>query len=233
MYGALSKKVKYYSSTNSFVPTGKALNHIIILMLCTFPVFLNFLISLFILDLRLQYNNDHIELSWYPVSPLNASMYCNCFWTNFGTFELGESKSKNVFIVSVTLQWNMEITETGYNRFFKFAFYIHHKCEARNSEALFLSKVFFSFCTMNWKQPNLSKHNQDKDTNSQKQKATVDGGWAWLVAFCSCFGVSIATSLISLMGILYTAMLDELPYDFTSLTVIGSTHTALAAAGGL
>lgn len=73
----------------------------------------------------------------------------------------------------------------------------------------------------------------DNERQAKTKQPTKDGGWAWLVAFCSCFGIALATSLISSFGILYTAMLDVLPFEFTSLTVIGAVHTALSCFGGL
>lgn len=86
---------------------------------------------------------------------------------------------------------------------------------------------------MTWTKPTQTKLNHDKPKKDKKVQFTKDKGWAWVVAICCCFGVSLSVSIVCSVGILYTAMIDELQFDFMSVTIIGSTHTALSTAGGM
>lgn len=91
-----------------------------------------------------------------------------------------------------------------------------------------------TFCLlMTWTRPGQSKPSHDQASKKGNTfNITKDAGWAWVVAVCCSLGVSMSMSLVNSMGILYTAMVDELPFEFMSLTIIGSAHTALSMAAG-
>lgn len=95
---------------------------------------------------------------------------------------------------------------------------------------------------MTWKRTVISKTNTEVNKQTSRQLSDggceqsygklPDGGWGWVVTFTSCFGIALSVAFINTFGMFYTSMTDELGFELTSVTLIGSIHTAISFGGG-
>lgn len=83
---------------------------------------------------------------------------------------------------------------------------------------------------MTWKRVGIPKRKMV--AKEQKKGNIQDEGWAWVVMLASCFSVAMSFAFANTFGIFYTSMTEELGFELTSVTLIGSIHTAIALGGG-
>ncbi|CAC5385564.1 SLC16A13 [Mytilus coruscus] len=84
---------------------------------------------------------------------------------------------------------------------------------------------------MTWKRVGILK--RKAVVKEQTKRNIQDGGWGWVVTFASCFGVAMSFAFASTFGIFYTSMTEELGFELTSVTLIGSIHTAISLGGAV
>ncbi|VDH90040.1 MFS transporter, MCP family, solute carrier family 16 (monocarboxylic acid transporters), member 13 [Mytilus galloprovincialis] len=84
---------------------------------------------------------------------------------------------------------------------------------------------------MTWKRVGIPKR---KTVAKEQKKGNIqDEGWAWVVMLASCFGVAMSFAFANTFGIFYTNMTEELGFELTSVTLIGSIHTAISLGGAV
>ena len=80
-----------------------------------------------------------------------------------------------------------------------------------------------------------NKHIKPKRNDNIKRsqpKPVPDGGWGWIVTMASSIGIMLTFSLVNNFGIFNTYIMEELGFELTTATVIGSTNTAILLAAG-
>ncbi|XP_076095490.1 monocarboxylate transporter 13-like [Mytilus galloprovincialis] len=96
---------------------------------------------------------------------------------------------------------------------------------------------------MTWKRTVISKTNTEVNKQTSRQLSDggceqshgklPDGGWGWVVTVTSCFGIALSVAFINTFGMFYTSMTEELGFELTSVTLIGSIHTAISFGGAV